>query len=63
VGKFGGENRYIRRILEGIKINGGKLPFLWLTPRARTTFRAFLFCPKYPSVPQKAEDGLGSPDR
>jgi hypothetical protein len=27
VGDFGGENGYMRRILEGNKINGGELPF------------------------------------
>jgi hypothetical protein len=62
VGDFGGENGYMRRILEGNGINDGELPFLWLTPRARSMFCAFLFCPKSPSVPRKAGDGLGSPD-
>jgi hypothetical protein len=40
VGEFGGENGYMRRILEGNGINGGELPFLWPTPRARSMFRA-----------------------
>jgi hypothetical protein len=62
VGNFGGENGYMRRILEGNKINGGELPFLSPIPRACSTFRAFLFCPESPSVPRKAGDGLGSPD-
>jgi hypothetical protein len=35
----------MRRILEGNKINGGELPFLSPTPRARSPFRAFLFRP------------------
>jgi hypothetical protein len=43
VGDFGGENGYMRRILEGNKINGGELPYLWPTPRARSTFRVFFF--------------------
>jgi hypothetical protein len=59
VGEFGGENGYMRRILEGNKINGGELPFLWPTPRARSMFHAFLFCLESPSAPRKAEDGLG----
>jgi hypothetical protein len=62
VGDFGGENGYMRRILEGNEINGGELPFLWPTPRARLTFHAFLFHPKSPSAPRKAGDGLDSPD-
>jgi hypothetical protein len=62
VGDFGGENGYMRRILEGNKINGGELPFLSLTPRARSTFLAFLFCSESPSAPRKAGDGLDSPD-
>jgi hypothetical protein len=61
-GYFGGENGYMRRILEGNEINGGKLPFLSLTPWARSMFRMFLFRPESPSVPQKAGDDLGSPD-
>jgi hypothetical protein len=44
----------MRRILEGNEINGGELPFLWPTSRARSTFRAFLFRPEYPSASQKA---------
>jgi hypothetical protein len=62
VGYFGGENGYMRRILEGNEINGGELPFLSPTPRIRSTFRAFLFRPESPSVPRKEGDGLGSPD-
>jgi hypothetical protein len=62
VGDFGGENGYMRRILEGNKINGGELPFLSPTPWARSPFRAFLFRPESPSMPRKAGDGLGSPD-
>jgi hypothetical protein len=27
MGDFGGENRYMRQILEGNEINGGELPF------------------------------------
>jgi hypothetical protein len=53
----------MRRILEGNEINGGELHFLSPTPRARSPFRAFLFRPESPSAPQKAGDGLGSPDR
>jgi hypothetical protein len=59
---FGGENGYMRRILEGNEINGRELPFLSPTPRARSTFRVFLFCPESPSAPRKAGDGMGSPD-
>jgi hypothetical protein len=62
VGEFGRESGYMRRILEGNKINGGELPFLWPTPRTRSMFRTFLFRPEFPSVPWKAGDGLGSPD-
>jgi hypothetical protein len=62
VGDFGGENGYMRRILEGNEINGGELPFLSPTPRARSTFRASLFRLESPSAPRKAGDGLGSPD-
>jgi hypothetical protein len=62
VGDFGGENRYMRRILEGNEINGGELPFLWPTLRACSTFRVFLFRPESPSAPRKAGDDLGSPD-
>jgi hypothetical protein len=62
VGDFGGENGYMRHILEGNKINSGELPFLSPTPRARSTFRAFLFRPESPSASRKARDGLGSPD-
>jgi hypothetical protein len=62
MGEFGRENEYIRRILEENEINGGVLPFLWPTPRARSTFHASLFRPESPSASQKAEDGLGSPD-
>jgi hypothetical protein len=61
-GDFGGENRYMRRILEGNEINGGELLFLWPTPRAHSMFRAFLFHPESPSTSQKVEDGLGSSD-
>jgi hypothetical protein len=50
------------RILEGNEINGGELPFLSPTPRARLTFRVFLFRPESPSAPRKAGDDLGSPD-
>jgi hypothetical protein len=62
VGDFGGQNGYMRRILEGNKINGGELPFLSPTPRARSMFCAFSFHPESPSAPQKAGDVLGSPD-
>jgi hypothetical protein len=62
VGDFGGENRYMRRILEGNKINGGELPFLSQTPWARSMFHAFLFRLESPSAPRKAGDDLGSPD-
>jgi hypothetical protein len=62
VGDFGGEKGYMRRILEGNEINGGELPFLSPTPRARSPFHAFLFRPESPSASQKAGDGLGSPD-
>jgi hypothetical protein len=61
-GILAGKNGYIQRILEGNEINGGELPFLWPTPRARSMFRTFLFRPESPSAPQKAEDGLGSLD-
>jgi hypothetical protein len=43
VGDFGGENGYMRRILEENEINGGELPFLSPTPRARSTFHMFCF--------------------
>jgi hypothetical protein len=62
VGDFGRENGYMRRILEGNKINGGELPFLLPTPWARSTFHVFLFHLESPSAPQKAGDGLGSTD-
>jgi hypothetical protein len=62
VGDFGGENGYMLRILEGNEINGGELPFLSPTAWARSMFHAFLFRPESPSMPQKAGDGLGSPD-
>jgi hypothetical protein len=62
VGDFGGENGYMPRILEGNEINGGELPFLSLTPRVRSLFRALSFRPESPSAPRKAGDGLGSPD-
>jgi hypothetical protein len=62
MGDFGGENGYMRRILEGNKINGGELPFLSPTPRARSPFRAFSFGPEPPSAPRKAGDDLGSPN-
>jgi hypothetical protein len=62
VGDFGGKNGYMWRILEGNEINGGELPLLSSTPRARSTFRAFLFRPESPSAPRKAGDGLGSLD-
>jgi hypothetical protein len=62
VGDFGGENGYMRCILEGNEINGGELPFLSPTPPARSPFRAFLFRPESPIAPRKAGDGLGSPD-
>jgi hypothetical protein len=62
VGDFGGENGYMRRILEGNEINGGELPFLSPTSRARSPILAFLFHPESLSVPRKAGDGLGSPD-
>jgi hypothetical protein len=61
-GDFGGENGYMRCILEGNEINGGELPFLWPTPRAHSTFRAFLFRPESPSASRKAGDGMGSLD-
>jgi hypothetical protein len=63
VGDFDGENGYMRRILEGNEINGGELPFLSLTPRARSTFHVFLFRPESSSAPRKAGNSLGSPDR
>jgi hypothetical protein len=63
VGDFGGENGYMRYILEGNEINGGELPFLSPTPRTRSTFRAFLFRPESPSASRKAGDGLDSSDR
>jgi hypothetical protein len=59
---FGGENGYMRCILEGNGINGGELPFLSPTPRTRSTFRAFLFRPESPSTPRKAGDSLGLSD-
>jgi hypothetical protein len=62
MGDFGGENGYMRCILEENGINGGELPFLSPTPRARSPFRTFLFRPKSSSAPRKAGDGLGSPD-
>jgi hypothetical protein len=62
MGEFGRENGYMRRILEGKEINGGELSFLWPTPRARSTFRAFLFHPESLSMPRKDGDGLDSPD-
>jgi hypothetical protein len=62
VGDFDGENGYMRRILEGNKINSGELPFLSLTPQARSTFRAFSFRPESRSAPRKAGDVLGSPN-
>jgi hypothetical protein len=62
VGDFGRENGYMLRILEGNGINGEELPFLPSTPRARSTFRAFLFRPESPGTPRKAGDGMGSPD-
>jgi hypothetical protein len=62
MGDFGGENGYMRRILEGNEINGGELPFLSPTPRARSPFHAFSFRLESPSAPQKAGDGLSSPD-
>jgi hypothetical protein len=43
VGDFGGENRYMRCILEGNEINGGELPFLSPTPRAARRFARFCF--------------------
>jgi hypothetical protein len=39
-----------------------ELPFLWPTPRACSTFRAFLFRLESPSASRKAGDGLGSLD-
>jgi hypothetical protein len=60
--KFGRENGYMRRILEGKQNKWRELPFLWPTPRARSTFRAFLFRSESLTAPRKAEDGLGSPD-
>jgi hypothetical protein len=59
---FGEENGYMRRILEGKRNKWRELPFLWPTPRARSTFRAFLFRSESPTAPRKAGDGLGSPD-
>jgi hypothetical protein len=61
-GGFWWGNGYMRHILEGNGINGGELPFLSPTPRARSPFRAFLFRPESPSAPRKAGDGMGSPD-
>jgi hypothetical protein len=61
-GGFRREKWYMRCILEGNKINGEELPFLWPTPRARSMFRVFLFRPESPSAPLKAGNGLGSPD-
>jgi hypothetical protein len=58
VGNFGGKNGYMRRILEGNKINGGELPFLWPTPRARSTFRAFFVSF---GVPERASESRGWP--
>jgi hypothetical protein len=43
VGDFGGENGYMRCILEGNEINGGELPFLSLTPRPARRFARFCF--------------------
>jgi hypothetical protein len=60
--QFGGENGYMRQILEGKQNEWRELPFLWPTPRARSTFRAFFFRPESPTAPRKAGDGLGSPD-
>jgi hypothetical protein len=62
VGDFSGENGYMWRILEGNEINGGELPFLSPTLRARSPFRAFSFRPEPLSAPRKAGDGMGSPD-
>jgi hypothetical protein len=62
VGDFGGENGYMRSILEGNEINSGELPFLSPTPQARSPFHAFSFRSESPSMPRKAGDGLGSPD-
>jgi hypothetical protein len=59
---FGGKNGYMRRILEGNKINGRELLNLSPTPRARSMFHMFLFRSESLSAPQKAGDGLGSPD-
>jgi hypothetical protein len=61
-GGFWRGNGYMRRILEGNKINGRELPFLSLTPQACSIFHAFLFRSESSSVPRKAGDGLGSPD-
>jgi hypothetical protein len=35
---------------------------MWPTPRARSTFRMFLFRLESPTAPRKAGDGLDSPD-
>jgi hypothetical protein len=62
VGDFGGEMGICGTLMAGNGINGGELPFLSPTPRARSPFRAFLFRPESPSAPRKAGDVLGSPD-
>jgi hypothetical protein len=58
VGDFGGENGYMRRILEGNKINGGELPFFSPTPRACSMFRAFFVSS---GVPERASESWGWP--
>jgi hypothetical protein len=60
--KFGGENGYMWHILEGKRNKWRELLFLWPTPRACSTFHAFLFRPESPTAPRKAENSLGSPD-
>jgi hypothetical protein len=60
--KFGGKNGSMPRILEGKQNKWRELPFLSLTTRARSMFRAFLFRPELPTGPQKAGDGLNSSD-
>jgi hypothetical protein len=43
VGDFGGKNGYMRRILEGNKINGGELPFCRRHRRPARCFARFCF--------------------
>jgi hypothetical protein len=48
VGDFGGENGYMRRILEGNEINGGELPFCrgHRGPARRFARFCFVRCPR-----------------